>query len=116
MHRRRLYLAALVAVALLTAGVVWFVMPPGGDSGRSSPVVVEVGGHMHTMGSSFSLTLNPGTDGEQAIFEIPQWDFNWQGRYQYETPVRLAQGDVVRISCTWNKGTGEGRRYTVWGE
>ena len=81
-----------------------------------SGVIVEVGGHMHTMGSSFSLTLNPGTDGEQVLFEIPQWDFNWQGRYQYETPVRVAEGDIVRISCTWNKGTGEGQRYTIWGE
>ncbi len=78
--------------------------------------IVEVGGHMHTMGSSFSLTLNPDTSDEQVLFEIPQWDFNWQGRYQYETPVRVAEGDVVRISCTWNKGAGEDRRYTIWGE
>ena len=42
--------------------------------------------------------------------------FNWQGRYQYETPVRVAEGDRVRIRCTWNKGTGEGQRYTIWGE
>ena len=78
--------------------------------------IIEVGGHMHTMGSRFSLTLNPGTDAERAIFEIPEWDFNWQGRYQYETPVRVTEGDVIRISCTWNKGTGAAQRYTVWGE
>ncbi len=83
---------------------------------RYAGEIVEVGGHMHTMGSRFSLTLNPGTDGEQALFEIPEWDFNWQGRYQYETPVRVAEGDTVRIQCTWNKGTGEAQRYTVWGE
>ena len=78
--------------------------------------IVEVGGHMHTMGTRFSLTLNPETSDERVLFEIPQWDFNWQGRYQYETPVGVTEGDVVRISCTWQKGTGEGRRYTVWGE
>ena len=78
--------------------------------------IVEVGGHMHTLGSRFSLTLNPGAGDEQVIFGIPQWDFNWQGRYQYETPVRLAEGDVIRINCTWNKGTGDEQRYTVWGE
>ena len=78
--------------------------------------IVEVGGHMHTMGSSFSLTLNPGTANELVLFEIPQWDFNWQGRYQYETPVAVVEGDIVRITCTWEKGTGEGQRYTVWGE
>ena len=83
---------------------------------RYAGKIVEVGGHMHTMGSSFSLTLNPGTKGEQVLFEIPQWDFNWQGRYQYETPVRVVEGDTVRISCTWNKGTGEAQKYTIWGE
>ena len=78
--------------------------------------ILEVGGHMHTMGSRFSLTLNPDTDGEQALFEIPQWDFNWQGRYQYETPIHVAEADIIRISCTWFKGTGETQRYTTWGE
>ncbi len=83
---------------------------------RYAGSIVEVGGHMHTMGSRFSLTLNPDADDEQVLFEIPQWDFNWQGRYQYETPVRMAEGDIVRISCTWNKETGEAQRYTLWGE
>ena len=83
---------------------------------RYAGTIVEVGGHMHTMGSRFSLTLNPGTSGEQVLFEIPQWDFNWQGRYQYETPIRVAEGDAVRISCTWNKATGAAQKYTTWGE
>ena len=78
--------------------------------------IIEVGGHMHTMGNRFSLALNPGASDEQVIFEIPQWDFNWQGRYQYATPIRVLEGDVVRISCTWHKGTGEAQKYTLWGE
>ena len=83
---------------------------------RYAGTIVEVGGHMHTMGSRFSLTLNPETDDEQVLFEIPDWDFNWQGRYQYESPVRVAEGDLVRISCTWDKATGDEQKYTVWGE
>ena len=83
---------------------------------RYAGVIVEVGGHMHTMGRSFSLTLNPGTDAEQTLFEIPEWDFNWQGRYRYRNPIRVAEGDTIRISCTWNKGAGNSARYTVWGE
>ena len=79
-------------------------------------MIVEAGGHMHTMGNSFALTLNPGASDEQVIFEIPRWDFNWQGRYQYATPIRVAEGDFVRISCTWNKGDGDAQKYTVWGE
>ena len=83
---------------------------------RYSGSIVEVGGHMHTMGNRFSLTLNPGADDERVLFEIPQWDFNWQGRYQYETPVHVDEGDTVRISCTWNKGAGQAQKYTTWGE
>jgi len=83
---------------------------------RYAGTILEVGGHMHTMGSRFSLTLNPDTDREQALFDIPQWDFNRQGRYQYETPIHVSEGDMIRISCTWFKGTGESQRYTIWGE
>ena len=83
---------------------------------RFAGTIVEVGGHMHTMGDRFSLTLNPNTSDEQVLLEIPDWDFNWQGRYQYEAPIPVAEGDMVRISCTWNKGTGVAQRYTVWGE
>ena len=83
---------------------------------RYGGAIVEVGGHMHTMGRRLSLTLNPGASDEQVLFDIPQWDFNWQGRYQYETPIRVTEGDTVRISCTWTKGSGEGQKYTVWGE
>ena len=41
MKRRRSYLVALVAVALVIAGVVWFVVLAGGNADRSSPVVVS---------------------------------------------------------------------------
>lgn len=71
---------------------------------------------MHTMGSRFSLTLNADTDDEQVLFEILEWDFNWQGRYQYEDPIRVAEGVLIRISCTWNKAAGDDQKYTIWGE
>ena len=53
---------------------------------------------------------------EQVIFEIPQWDFGWQGRYQYAIPMRVVEGDTILIRCTWSKGAGKAQRYTVWGE
>ena len=83
---------------------------------RYAGTIIEVGGHMHFMGSRFSLTLNANADDEQVLFEIPEWDFNWQGRYQYEDPIRVAEGDLIRISCTWNKAAGDDQKYTIWGE
>ena len=83
---------------------------------RFAGQIIELGGHMHTLGNRFSLTLNPETSEEQLLFEIPQWDFNWQGRYQYEAPIHVTKGDIVRISCTWNKSSGEEQKYTTWGE
>jgi len=79
--------------------------------------LVEVGGHMHTKGKSLRVVLNPDRDDEQTLLHIPEWDFNWQGRYQYVTPISIEVGDVVRIECRWdNARPGSAPRYHVWGE
>ncbi|MGI9626892.1 MAG: YceI family protein, partial [Longimicrobiales bacterium] len=75
------------------------------------------GGHMHTKGKSLRVVLNPDRDDEQTLLHIPEWDFNWQGRYQYVTPIPIEVGDVVRIECRWdNARPGSTPRYHVWGE
>ena len=28
---------------------------------------------------------------------IPDWDFNWQGQYAFEKPIRLPQGTLIRV-------------------
>lgn len=64
--------------------------------------IVTLYAHMHTLGKSFQLILNPDTDKEQMLLEIPHWSFSWQGTYTVENPVALKKGDKLRVICTFD--------------
>jgi len=73
-------------------------------------------GHMHELGRSFQLEVNPDSDESVMLLDIPIWDFHWQDRYQFAEPFRLERGDVVRMSCIWDNTLSDDPRYVVWGE
>ena len=91
----------------------------------AAPATIRVvAGHMHLLGASIRLTLNPGTARERLLLDIPRWDFHWQNAYALQKPVRAKAGDVVRVTCRHDAGKrrrGEhgvprAPRYVVWGE
>jgi polyisoprenoid-binding protein YceI len=61
-------------------------------------------GHMHEIGSSYRLTLNPDTPDERILLDIPVWDFGWQLAYGPVDEIRLERGDVLRVTCAWDRG------------
>lgn len=64
--------------------------------------IVTLYAHMHTLGKSFQLLLNPGTEEEQILLDIPHWSFSWQGTYTVKNPIELKKGDTVRVICSWD--------------
>ncbi len=78
--------------------------------------VYGVLGHMHELGRSFRLELNPGRDDALLLLDIPRWDFHWQDRYEFVEPLQIKFGEVVRMSCTWDNSLSDEPRYVVWGE
>jgi polyisoprenoid-binding protein YceI len=64
--------------------------------------IVTLYAHMHTLGRTFQLLLNPGTKNEKILLEIPHWSFSWQGTYTLENPVVLSKGDTLRVICGWD--------------
>jgi polyisoprenoid-binding protein YceI len=85
---------------------------------RNSKTAYYVFGHMHDIGDSFRMTLNPGTPGERILLDIPVWDFNWQIGYELTDPLQLSRGDVIRIECTWDRARLKvpEARYITWSE
>ncbi|MGZ5407207.1 MAG: monooxygenase [Aeromicrobium sp.] len=91
---------------------------------RESATVRAVAGHMHLLGRSIKVDLNPGQPGERRLLDIPVWDFDNQGAQPLKKPAKLKPGDVLRVTCRHDqrlrdqlpalKGTPE--RYVVWGE
>ncbi|HJS49422.1 MAG TPA: hypothetical protein VJ745_03795, partial [Gaiellaceae bacterium] len=81
-------------------------------------------GHMHLLGASIRLELNPGTPRARVLLDIPRWDFHWQNAYTLAKPVRAEPGDVVRVTCRHDvhkrmhgeHGIPKTPRYILWGE
>lgn len=104
--------------------------PPAGSTTTCDRPVTRastihgVAGHMHLLGRSIRVELNPGTPGARVLLDIPDWSFHWQTVYTLKEPVRAAPGDVVRVTCTFDTGkrrtlqpaSARAPKYVVWGE
>ena len=70
---------------------------------RTTGHIVDVLGHMHNLGKTFRMTLNPGTERETVLLDIGSWSFDWQLNYQPVTAVPVQAGDTIRIECSWDR-------------
>jgi hypothetical protein len=86
--------------------------------------IVGAAGHMHLLGSSIRLELNPGTSRARVLLDIPRWDFHWQNMYTLRSAIVARPGDVVRVTCRHDvshrrhglHGVPKTPRYILWGE
>ncbi len=94
------------------------------DRTVEEPATVRaVAGHMHLLGRSISIEVNPGTPRARTVLDLPVWDFDNQSAKPVE-PLRLRGGDTVRVTCEHDQSlrdvlpTFEGQpdRWVVWGE
>ena len=94
------------------------------DRNIAGPTTIRgAAGHMHLLGRSITIEVNPGTPEAQTILDIPIWNFDDQGGRPVK-PVHLDFGDVVRVTCRhvqWLRDRlpsfeGIPDKYVVWGE
>jgi hypothetical protein len=90
------------------------------------PCEVQVLGitpHMHNLGREMKVTATQ-PDGEEEIplIWIKDWDFNWQGQYQFDKPVRLPKGSVIKVLSIYDNSEGNPKnpnnppQAVKWGE
>ena len=65
--------------------------------------IVSIFGHMHELGRTFRMTLNPDTPTEQILLDIDRWDFNWQLNYTPAKATVIKPGDLIRVECSWDR-------------
>ena len=90
----------------------------------SRTTILGAAGHMHLLGASIRLELNPGTPRARVLLDIPRWDFHWQNMYTLRSAIEAKPGDVVRVTCRHNvshrrhgmHGVPKTPRYILWGE
>jgi hypothetical protein len=91
---------------------------------QQSMVVRAVAGHMHLLGRSIKVVLNPGTSSARTLLDRAVWDFDNQRATPLPKPVKVRPGDTLRVTCTHDAGLRllvpelqkEQPRYVTWGE
>jgi polyisoprenoid-binding protein YceI len=78
--------------------------------------LVAVFGHMHTLGKSIRLTLDPGLAQPTVLLDIPTWNFDWQMNFALVNPIHVRAGQTVRMDCSWDRSLDPNRapRYIVF--
>lgn len=80
--------------------------------------------HMHLLGRSISVELNPGTPTARTLLDQPTYDFDDQSAQVLPQPVRVNAGDTIRVTCAHDATLRTKLpqlktlkpRYVVWGD
>ena len=82
--------------------------PPEGDSTsctsriQKSGYMVRVYAHMHLLGQSFKMVLNPGTPEAKTVLNVPNFDFHDQKSYNLSNPISVTAGERVQVTCSYD--------------
>ena len=86
--------------------------------------VIAAAPHMHLLGRTLKLTLNPGTSGEKMILNVTNYNFDDQSSTVLKKPIAVKAGDTIRVECTFDPTLRQkipqlkslAPRYITWGE
>jgi hypothetical protein len=82
--------------------------PPLGDStsctfpASATGYIVRSQAHMHLLGRSFKLVLDPGTPQAQTVLNVPNYNFHDQKAYNLATPIHVTAGEPLQVTCTYD--------------
>jgi hypothetical protein len=91
---------------------------------RQAGTIYAVAGHMHLLGRSIKIELNPGTANARTLLDIPVYNFDDQAIHPLAAPLAVKPGDTFRVTCTHDAGLRKllpqlrtlPPRYVVWGD
>ncbi len=69
---------------------------------RQDVDVIGVGGHAHYICTEMTSIATLPDGSTINLFRIPRWDFNWQGSYYFDEPVRLPAGTQVTSTLVYD--------------
>ena len=96
------------------------------DDSLTLPVDMKalfVGAHAHYLAKEMKATATLPDGTTQPLLWIQDWDFNWQDRYFYKTPVLLPKGTRIDVRLTYDNSADNPRnpnptspKRVTWGE
>jgi mono/diheme cytochrome c family protein len=85
--------------------------------------VLGVSPHMHNLGREIKVVAVDPTGKKSApLIWIKDWDFNWQGTYQFVRPIRLPKGSKIKVQAHYDnsaynsKNPNHPPKEVKWGE
>jgi hypothetical protein len=107
---------------------VFLKIPPGAANHVETitrPVPVDLAvtsllAHMHVRGKAFKFELTTPDGKTETLLDLPNYDFNWQLRYDFKQPRILPRGSTVRITAVFdnsadNKSNPDPTKLVRWG-
>jgi hypothetical protein len=65
--------------------------------------------HAHYLGKEVKSYVDLPDGTRRWLISITNWDFNWQGEYQYVAPIALAKGSKITMEWTFDNSTNNAR-------
>jgi len=69
---------------------------------NTSGYIVRTQAHMHLLGRSFTMILDPGTPQAKTVLSVPNYNFDYQKAYNVSTPIPVSAGDKLQVNCTYD--------------
>jgi hypothetical protein len=74
---------------------------------------IRIAPHMHQLGTQIGAELTHPDGTRVPLIQIDNWDFHWQGMYDYVAPVPLPYRSRLKATCVFDNTTD---RTVRWGE
>jgi len=102
------------AVDMHAASTVVFRIPPGAPNHEVTAVhrfqrdglLLGLQPHMHYRGKSFQYVAEYPDGRKETLLHVPDFDFNWQHKYELAEPRWLPRGTVLRAIGTFDNSPG----------
>ena len=106
-----------------------FVIPAGQvktfHGQYTSPIaasLISVGPHMHLLGKSWEVFMVRPNGDTVPLIKIPDWDFNWQGFYNFKRFIKVDAGATIHAYATYDNTSANPNnpnnppQQVTWGE
>jgi hypothetical protein len=64
--------------------------------------VLDVSPHMHLLGKSVTAWAETPNNQIIPLIQINDWDFHWQGFYDFPNPIKIPAGSTIHCSATYD--------------
>jgi len=62
--------------------------------------------HMHLLGRKMHVTATLPNGNEKCLINVDDWDFNWQGMYQYKDPIAIPMNTKLALEAYYDNSEG----------